>query len=269
MSDLKLSLLQQPLHWHQPEANLATFEELIWQVSDEQPDVIVLPEMFTTGFTMEAAQVAEPMNFKTMRWMQQMAAQMKAAITGSFIVKEGRPLQPLYFNRLFWVLPDGTYHTYDKRHLFRMADEHHTYTAGQEKLIVHWKGWRICPMVCYDLRFPVWSRNTATTDGTMAYDLLLYVANWPAARVGAWDVLLQARAVENLCYVAGVNRTGQDDKGIDYNGHSKVVGPRGEILADLGQEATIASCTLSKEGLNRLRTKFPAYLDADRFSIEP
>jgi len=267
MSDLKLSLIQTDLHWHSAEANLAMFEELIWQHMDEQPDVVVLPEMFTTGFTMAAAEHAEPMNFKTLRWMQQMAAQTKAAITGSYIVKEGQP-HSQYYNRLFWVLPNGTYHTYDKRHLFRMADEHHTYTAGQQRLVVTWKGWRICPMVCYDLRFPVWSRNTSSANGSMDFDLLLYVANWPAARVNAWDILLQARAVENLCYVAGVNRTGNDGKGIAYNGHSQVASPKGEVLTHLGQQPATALCTISEEALDGLRTKFPAYLDADRFTIE-
>ena len=173
MQDLKLTLIQSPLHWQNADANLAMFEEKIWQI-EEQTDVIVLPEMFTTGFSMESEKLAEPPNFKAFKWMKQMAEQTKAAIVGSVIIKEDQK----YFNRLIWMQPDGQFKTYDKRHLFRMASEHGHFDPGSKKLIVEWNGWRICPLVCYDLRFPVWSRNNYLTDlHRMNYDLILYIAN--------------------------------------------------------------------------------------------
>ncbi|MBD0257717.1 MAG: nitrilase family protein, partial [Cytophagales bacterium] len=191
MNDLRVTLIQTALHWESPEANLAMLEEKLWLIG-EPTDVVVLPEMFTTGFTMNAPALAEPMNLTAFKWLKGQAARTGAVVTGSYIVKEnGR-----YFNRLVWMQPDGVYYVYDKRHLFRMAHEHDTYAAGRERLVVEWKGWRICPMVCYDLRFPVWSRN----DARAPYDLLLYVANWPGIRRSAWKTLLRARAIENLAY---------------------------------------------------------------------
>ncbi|RKQ49890.1 putative amidohydrolase [Roseivirga pacifica] len=256
MSSLKLALIQSSIHWHEVQANLAMFEEKIWQIT-EPVDIIVLPEMFQTGFTMETS-LAEPMNLTTFKWMKQMAAQKKAVVTGSYIVKEGEKV----FNRLVWMFPDGTYKTYDKRHLFRMANEDQHFDGGSEKLVVQYKGWSICPLICYDLRFPVWSRNV-----DLEYDLLLYVANWPAARVSAWDALLKARAIENVSYAVGLNRVGEDGLGIAYNGHMGAYSPKGETLMFSDKEETVI-VTLEKGELDRFREKFPAQLDADKFSIE-
>lgn len=257
--DLKVTLLQTELHWQNPEANLAMLEEKLWQLP-KGSDLIVLPEMFNTGFSMEAESLAEPMNLTTFKWMQQQAAQHQAVIVGSFIVKE----QGHYYNRLIWMPPNGDFKTYDKRHLFRMAGEHHTFSAGTETLICEWKGWRIMPLVCYDLRFPVWSRNV-----DLAYDLLIYVANWPKARRSAWKVLLQARAVENLCYCVGVNRVGEDGNGIAYSGDSAVVDFKGEHLWQESEKDCFTQQTLSAEALKAYRQKFPAQLDADRFQLLP
>lgn len=255
MQDLKLTLIQSDIHWHQVEANLAMFEEKIWQI-EESTDIIVLPEMFQTGFTMDTS-LSEPMNFTTFKWMKQMAAQQKAVVTGSYIVKEGDKV----YNRLLWMQPDGEYYTYNKRHLFRMADEHNHFNDGQSKTIIEWKGWKICPLVCYDLRFPVWSRNV-----NLEYDLLLYVANWPAARISAWDALLKARAIENVAYSAGLNRVGEDGKSIAYNGHTGVYSFKGEELL-FSEDDSILNITLNKSELDRFREKFPAHLDADDFDI--
>lgn len=257
MQNLKLALIQSDIHWHEIGANLAMFEEKIWQIT-EPVDVILLPEMFQTGFTMNHDGLAEPMNFNTLKWMKQMAAQKNAVVCGSYIVKEAGKV----FNRLLWMQPDGEYFTYDKRHLFRMANEHKHFNMGSEKLIVEWRGWKICPMVCYDLRFPVWSRNV-----NLEYDLLIYVANWPAVRVNAWDTLLEARAIENVSYSVGLNRVGKDGVDIDYSGHSAAYSPKGEQLAFSEQEE-ILIIEFSKENLDSFREKFPAQLDADRFEIK-
>ena len=257
MQNLRVALIQSDIHWHEIGANLAMFEEKIWQIQNDM-DLILLPEMFQTGFTMEHKGLAEPMNFNTFKWMKQMAAQKNAAVCGSYIVKE----QEKVFNRLLWMQPDGQFKTYDKRHLFRMANEHEHFDMGAEKLIVEWRGWKICPMVCYDLRFPVWSRNV-----DLAYDLLLYVANWPAVRVNAWDTLLEARAIENVSYSIGLNRVGKDGVGIEYNGHSAAYSPKGEQLT-FSEKEEIIYIELSAESLQSFRKKFPAHLDADEFEIK-
>lgn len=254
---LHLALLQSDLHWQNPTANLAMFEEKIWQIK-QQPDIIILPEMFTTGFTMEAKNLAEPMNLTTFKWLKQQAAQTQAALVGSYIVVEN----DAYFNRLVWMQPDGQYFTYDKRHLFRMANEHQTYTAGSQNILIEWKGWRIRPLICYDLRFPVWSRNVDN-----AYDLLIYIANWPVPRVNAWDTLLQARAIENLAYVAGVNRVGTDGKELNYCGNSAVYDFKGNTLYYRPDEEETALVTIDKASLDDFRQKFPVYLDADSFHL--
>jgi predicted amidohydrolase len=256
-NNLHLTLIQSNLHWHDPAANLAMFEEKIWKIT-QKTDLIILPEMFTTGFTMAAAEMAEPMNLHTFKWLKQMAAQTGAVITGSYIVKEGSN----YFNRLVWMEPDGQYSFYDKRHLFRMAEEHQTYSAGQSKIIQNLKGWRIMPLICYDLRFPVWSRNV-----DLAYDLIIYVANWPQARNNAWKTLLQARAIENLSYCVGVNRIGTDGKGIYYSGDSAVIDFKGQHFFQKADEECIESIVLDKLELMEFRQKFPANLDADSFEI--
>jgi len=264
MQDLRVTLIQADLHWQNPTANLAMLEEKIWEI-EGQTDLIILPEMLTTGFTMDAVTHAEPMNFTTMKWMKQQAAQTGAAVTGSYIVKEQR----VFYNRLLWVKPDGSFQTYDKRHLFRMANEDESFAMGEKKIICEWKGWRICPLICYDLRFPVWSRNQyLESENRMDYDLLLYVANWPAVRISAWDTLLQARAAENLSYVVGLNRVGQDGEGIEYNGHSAVIDPKGNQEKLMTDDEAIYSQTLSGEELVAYRKKFPAYLDSDSFNIK-
>ncbi|RRB04895.1 amidohydrolase [Larkinella rosea] len=254
---LHLTLLQTSLHWENPTANRAMLEEKIFALP-EKTDLIVLPEMFTTGFTMNAAPLAEPMNLTTFRWLKQMAAQTEAVVTGSYIVQEkGR-----FYNRLIWMEPDGSFDVYDKRHLFRMAEEDRTYTAGSKRLIKSWRGWNICPLICYDLRFPVWSRNSG-----LAYDLLLYVANWPAPRSLAWNALLQARAIENLAYVAGVNRVGEDGNGHPYAGDSSIIDPKGEVLFRQRDTETVFQTSLSLDDLRAYRERFPADRDADEFQI--
>ena len=258
MQDLSITFIQSDLHWENPAANLAMFEEKIWQIKNPT-DLIILPEMFTTGFTMNAANVAEHMNMNAFKWMKQMAAQTKAVVTGSVIIKE----KDQYYNRLIWMQPDGNFVVYDKRHLFRMAEENQVYTGGNSKVICELKGWKILPLVCYDLRFPVWSRNKNNE-----YDLLIYVANWPEARRLPWNTLLQARAIENLSYVAGVNRVGEDGKGISYSGDSTVISPKGEILYHSKDKEEIHTQILNLEALKNFREKFPAYLDADEFEIK-
>jgi omega-amidase len=255
MQDLKITLVQSDLHWEDIEANLAMFEEKIWQIGSTT-DVIVLPEMFTTGFTMSAPKLAEHMNMRTFKWMKQMADQTGALILGSYIVT----VHERYYNRLLWMEPGGHFKTYDKRHLFRMANEHKTYTAGESLLIGTWKGWR---------RFPVWSRNKWDFQTKkLSYDLMIYVANWPTARIDAWDTLLKARAIENLSYVVGVNRIGQDGHGIEHNGHSAVVSPKGDFIYSNEGADLSRTIELNANSLHAFRDRFPAYMDADEFTIE-
>lgn len=267
---MNVTLLQPDLYWHDPVANRAMLEERIFALP-EPTDLIVLPEMFTTGFTMDARALAEPMNLTTFRWLRQMAAQTGAVVTGSYVVRDGNA----FYNRLIWMQPDGEFDTYDKRHLFRMAGEETVYTAGTRRIIKEWKGWRICPLVCYDLRFPVWSRNVEFRSSLetghkpdFAYDLLLYVANWPAPRRTAWNVLLQARAIENLSYVVGVNRVGSDGHQNTYTGDSAVIDFKGDVLFRHTDAEIVHQQTLSLPDLRAFRERFPAHLDADGFIIE-
>ncbi len=262
MQDLKVTTVQTTLHWQDKQANLAMLEEKLWEI-EEPTDIIILPEMFNTGFSMEAEKMAEPMNLHTFKWLKQMAEQKKAVITGSYIVNDAGN----YFNRLVWMQPDGKYYTYDKRHLFRMANEDAHYSPGMESLVVEWRGWKIKPLVCYDLRFPVWCRNTSDK-GVFVYDLVFFVANWPAVRVNAWDTLLQSRAIENLAYCIGVNRIGQDGNGIAHNGHSGIYNPKGETLYFASDREENKTFSLSKDDLIKFRAKFPAHLDADSFKID-
>jgi omega-amidase len=255
---LAVAIIQTDLVWEEVTANLATLEEKI-ALLPQAADVIVLPEMFPTGFSMNAPVLAEAMNTTTTRWMKLIAAQTQALVIGSFQVKEAAN----YYNRLLCVRPDGTYDAYDKRHLFRMGAEHETFTPGTERRIVHWKGWRICPLICYDLRFPVWSRQ----DTANPYDVLLYVANWPAARAYAWNTLLRARAIENLCYVVGVNRVGVDGNGVDHAGGSLVVDFLGAVMTDLGEAESEKIVHLTQAPLEKYRLSFPALLDADSLSV--
>ncbi len=260
---MRIALIQPDLYWHDPVANRAMLEEKIMALP-HPADLIVLPEMFTTGFTMDARAVAEVPNLTTIRWMRQMSQQTDAVVTGSYVVREGT----LFFNRLIWMQPNGQFDTYDKRHLFRMAGEDAVYTAGNQRIIKEWRGWRVCPLICYDLRFPVWSRNTqAEAPSEFAYDLLLYVANWPAPRQTAWDTLLQARAIENISYVIGVNRVGSDGNGHAYTGGSAIIDPMGAVLFRQADTETVHQQTLSLAMLRDFRERFPANLDADQFTI--
>ena len=259
MSVLRLSLLQQPLIWQDATANRAHFAALLAPLAG-RTDLVVLPETFTTGFSMEVARLGEPAGGATVEWLRGQAAALGAAVMGSVITQDG----PRYFNRLLFVLPDGEVRHYDKRHLFRMGGEHEHFTAGREVWSLAWRGLRICPLVCYDLRFPVFSRRRAQLE----YDLLVYVANWPAVRASAWRALLRARAIENQAYVVGVNRVGVDGERVAYAGESAAIDFLGEPLADLGAAAQVSTVTLDLAALQGFRSKFPAHLDADAFTLE-
>ncbi|WP_186757634.1 amidohydrolase [Echinicola salinicaeni] len=259
MQNLKVALIQTDLYWQDRAANLAMLEEKIWPLQ-AKVDLIILPEMFPTGFSMETEKLAEPMNFTTTKWLKQMAAQSNAVVTGSVIIKDGEE----FFNRLLWVSPEGEVKHYDKRHLFRMANEDDYFSMGENNLVFEVKGWKILPQVCYDLRFPVWSRNNTDDEGNMDYDVAFYIASWPAARETAWDILLKARAVENLCYTIGVNRLGEDGNGIDYSGHSGAYDYKGNTLAYSEKEEELV-VELDAESLLGYREKFPAWKDADQF----
>jgi len=267
--NLKVNIIQSELHWENVDKNLEMFAQKIEAISTPT-DIIVLPEMFNTGFSMDSKELAETMDGKTVAWMKSQATTSNAVITGSLIIEE-IPLtggvRGRFFNRLIWVQPDGEIFTYDKRHLFRMAGEHNHFSAGEKRLVVSYKGWRICPLICYDLRFPVWSRNTDDNE-TPAYDCLIYVANWPAVRKQPWSKLLEARAIENQCYVIGVNRVGKDGKGIAYSGNSVVVNPKGDVISSILENAdTTESVDLSLAELNEFREKFPVSLDGDEFTL--
>ncbi|PJJ54424.1 amidohydrolase [Hymenobacter chitinivorans] len=258
MSDLTVSFVQASLQWHDPAANWAELGQHIEEISIPT-DLIVLPEMFTTGFSMDAANLAETMDGPSVAWMKQLAASRDAVVTGSIIIRD----QDQYFNRLLWVRPDGMLSYYNKRHLFGVAGEKDVYTAGTERLVEEWRGWRICPLVCYDLRFPVWSRNSATAP----YDLLLYVANWPASRRTAWITLLRARAIENLAYTIGVNVVGIDGNSLAYAGDSALLDMRGEYLVEVGNHETSITRTLRRADLEAFRERFPALHDGDAFYL--
>lgn len=265
MKDLRVSIVQANLHWEQPEQNRLMFDHLLTQITPGSTDLIVLPEMFSTGFSMEPQRLAEPMNGPTMQWMRAQAAAKQAMITGSLMITENG----LHYNRLIWMRPDGSFESYDKRHLFRYANEQDHYTAGNSKLVMELKGWKICPLVCYDLRFPAWIRNRYQADGEATYDLLLFVANWPARRSHPWKTLLMARAMENQCYTVGVNRIGEDGKGIAHSGDSVVLDPKGEALSRLqANEAGVETVHLSYDELINWRKTFPAWMDADDFNLK-
>lgn len=266
MNHLNISLLQSDLIWEDPQANRDQFEEKIAQL--ESTELIILPEMFTTGFSMESSTISEKMDGKSVEWMRRMAQKSGAVICGSLIIEENGQ----YFNRLIWMEPNGNSQHYDKRHLFRMADEDKHFSGGNQRLIVEIKGWRVCPLICYDLRFPVWSRNRYLTDrktyANADYDLLIYVANWPSPRASAWSKLLMARAIENQAYVAAVNRVGKDEKDIHYIGGSALIGPKGESIWEAcdGEEEMI-TLSIDKAELDEFRKKFPLGMDADEFEL--
>jgi omega-amidase len=256
-SHLRVTLVQSEIAWESPTANRHRLAEHFRGLAGHT-DLIVLPEMFSTGFTMDAAAFAESMNGPTVGWMREEAAAMGCVITGSLIVQD----QGHYFNRLVWARPDGSLEHYDKRHLFRMAGEHAHYAAGSSRLTVELKGWRVCPLICYDLRFPVWSRSRGD------YDLLLYVANWPARRARAWAALLRARAIENLCYVVGVNRIGRDGNAVSYVGDSVALDFLGKPMSSEGGGDRVETAVLDLDSLRSYREEFPAHLDADGFEVK-
>jgi predicted amidohydrolase len=263
--DLHITLVQTALAWEAPSENKTHFENLLAGL--KHSDLILLPEMFTTGFSMKPEHLAEKMDGPSMQWMHSLAKTHDAVVTGSLIIQENGK----YYNRLIWMRPDGSYAQYDKRHLFSFAQEEEHYTAGHDRLIVDLKGWRVCPLVCYDLRFPAWIRNqdwnSSSTDPV--YDLLLFVANWPAARAKAWTNLLEARAHENQCFVAGVNRIGADGNGIPHDGHCLLIDPKGSIISDIQpNEEGVHTYTLPFAPLESFRQKFTAWKDADNLSLD-
>ncbi len=252
---LNIALIQSNLYWEDPASNRKMFEEKIDTVPDHV-DLIVLPEMFTTGFTMKPQNIALSEDDGTVEWMKRMAQQYNVAMVGSIIFQENGK----FFNRLYFVSPEGALEIYDKKHTFTLAGEDEVYEAGKEKLIFEYKGFRICPMICYDLRFPVWSRNTED------YDVLIYVANWPKKRINAWDTLLKARAIENMAYCIGVNRIGTDGVDFEYNGHSAVYDVLGEPLV-YSEEGEILYATLDKEHIEITRKKLRFLEDRDSFNL--
>ncbi|MEZ5461808.1 amidohydrolase [Dokdonella sp.] len=262
-STLRVSLVQGATRWHDAAANRDYYGGLVRSLRGRS-DLVVLPETFLSGFTNETLGQAEPMDGEGVRWLRGLATEVDAVVTGSLVIREGQTC----VNRLIWARPDGSCEYYDKRHLFRMAGEHERYADGKKRLIVELNGWRICPQVCYDLRFPVWLRNRHDAEtGRFDYDLILFVANWPAPRRNAWSTLLQARAIENLSYCIGVNRVGEDGNGIAYAGDSAVIDFLGKPLVLLGEQEQIVTASLDASALSAFRQRFPAWMDADDFSL--
>lgn len=256
---LRVALLQVDLFWEDIQKNTELFNKKIKEIPQEV-DLIILPEMFSTGFSMNAQNLAEPVEGPTYQWMLKTAAERNTAMTGSIIVAENGN----FYNRLYFVYPDGTSQKYDKRHTFTLAKENETYASGKERLIVNYKGWRICPLVCYDLRFPVWARNTED------YDLLIYVANWPAARVAAWDTLLKARAIENMSYCIGVNRVGKDGNDLQYVGHSATYDCLGKMISEAHDAVEFTEVVeLDKQHLQDTRSQLKFLQDRDKFKVLP
>ena len=264
MDNLRISLVQGATRWHDPDGNREYYGDLIAPLRGIT-DVVLLPETFTSGFSNDAIERAETMDGPTVAWMREHAERLDAAVCGSVQLN----VDGAVYNRLLWATPDGGLQHYDKRHLFRYAREHERYAAGRERLGVDWRGWRICPLVCYDLRFPVFSRNRYDVERTGAsdYDLLIYIANWPAARAHAWKTLLRARAIENLCYVAGLNRIGEDGNGLRYDGDSAVIDFLGHPASECNDFEVVSTTTLQGASLAAHREHFPAMLDADRFEL--
>jgi predicted amidohydrolase len=277
MSTLTITTIQSNLFWEDKTANLQMLQQKIDSI-EENTEIVILPEMFSTGFSMNAAALAENMDGETVEWMKMVSNKNGIVLTGSVMIEEAGK----YYNRLIWMLPNGQYGYYDKRHLFAYGEEDQHYNAGNKRLIASVKGWKINLQVCYDLRFPVWARqqvNRISTPpdadqkpfdsamGAAEYDVLIYVANWPERRSHAWKTLLCARAIENQCYVIGVNRVGDDAKNIHYSGNSLVIDPMGQVLYHMADEEDINTITLSKEKLQGVRTKFPFLNDADDFTI--
>jgi len=263
MSALSFTTIQTDLFWEDKAANLRMLEEKISNI-DTRTEVVILPEMFTTGFSMRPEILAETMDGESIAWMKRVSAEHNIILTGSIMIKE----DGCFFNRLVWMQPNGQYGYYDKRHLFGFGKEDEHYTAGNKRLIASVKGWRIHLLVCYDLRFPVWARQQVKeTQDTPEYDVLVYVANWPQRRSHAWKTLLCARAIENQCYVIGVNRVGTDGKELVYSGDTLVIDPLGQVLYHLADEEDVNTITLSKEKLDEIRAQFPFLKDADEFTL--
>lgn len=273
MSALTVTTIQTNLFWEEKSANLHMLENKIAAI-EERTELVVLPEMFSTGFSMKPSELAEDMEGETMAWMKRVSRENGIVLTGSFIATENAG----YYNRLVWMLPNGQYGYYDKRHLFGYAGEDKHYQAGNKRLIASVNGWKINLQVCYDLRFPVWARNRVldpdqSRSGQPAsatspeYDLLVYVANWPERRSHAWKTLLCARAIENQCYVIGVNRVGSDGNNIYHSGNSLVIDPLGQVLYHMADQEDVSTITLQKEKLEEVREKFPFWKDADSFTI--
>lgn len=264
MQALNVSLVQGATRWHDAPANREYYGALARRAAG-QSDLIVLPETFLSGFSNDTQASAEGMDGEGLAWMRALASEAKAVVTGSLAIRDDDKV----YNRLIWARPDGTYEQYDKRHLFRMAGEHTRYGGGSRRLIVELKGWRILPQVCYDLRFPVWLRNRRleSAAGGMEYDLALFVANWPAPRRQPWRTLLRARAIENLAYVIGVNRVGIDGNELPYAGDSAVIDPLGEPLVELGPQEQVVTVTVDPAPLLQHRERFPAWMDADEFTL--
>jgi len=258
MPDLRVSIVQSMLHWEAAEANRAMLASKLALLKGTT-DLIVLPEMFTTGFSMRSHELAETMAGATVQWMREQAEALGAALYGSVIITEGGAC----FNRGLFVQPDGTMERYDKRHLFRFAKETDHFSPGARRVVVEWRGWRILLQICFDLRFPVFARNRGD------YDAILYVANWPDARSFAWNQLLIARAIENQSYVTGVNRVGMDGKGMHYSGNSVVIDPRGSLCCAVAPSTEgVSTALLDRSALEDFRAKFPVALEADDFSLK-
>lgn len=255
-TQLNIALVQTPLVWQDCEANRNLLEEKINAIA-EPVDVIVLPEMFSTGFTMTPSECAETMNGKSVKWMKRLASEKNSAIVGSLVIKSGVKC----YNRLLFVRPTGEIETYDKRHLFTLAGEDKVYTSGKKKLVLDYKGFKICPLICYDLRFPAFSRNVED------YDLLIYVANWPLPRIAAWDALLKARAIENMCYVVGVNRVGEDWNKHQYPGHSQVLDYLGETLLSAWENEGVFIIEIDKNPMLETRKKLAFLNDRDQIKV--
>lgn len=258
MQDLKIALIQMNQAWENHGANLAMAAAHIDAIR-EKVDLIVLPEMFTTGYTMNAPACSQAMNGSAVHWLQKTSRRITTDITGSMIISDRGGL----YNRLVWAKPDGSMHLYDKRHLFRMAGEHEIYTGGSANITVELKGWRVRPFICYDLRFPAWIRNRGS-----GYDIALFVASWPAKRSAHWAALLRARAIENQCFVIGVNRTGTDGNGVEYAGGTAAFDFTGSTLCDAGRSEGVSIIQLQGRTLLEYRETFPAWMDADDFSID-
>lgn len=262
MPTLTISTIQSNLLWEEKSANLRLLEEKIAGMT-EKTEIIVLPEMFSTGFSMDVNPLAETMEGETVGWMKRVSRENGIIITGSVIIEEAGK----FYNRLVWMMPNGQYGYYDKRHLFAFGEEDRYYSPGDKRLVASVKGWKINLQICYDLRFPVWARQQSAGNEP-EYDVLIYVANWPERRSHAWKTLLCARAIENQCYVVGVNRVGNDGKNIYYSGNSLVIDPLGQVLYHMADEEDIFTIALQKEKLEEVRTRFPFWKDADAFRIQ-